>query len=146
MSAIGGRKVNVKITGGTPSSVLFAGYLTNARWNAADSENDTLTFSDAAAGGAKDYFFQGSALQDDGADGSAFWTFVQNNAGTDVGVTLLAQGNTTASTTQPHWVATCTVAEFDGDFIGGEANKSATFKNTFDFSWAASAKPTKVTS
>lgn len=146
MSAIGGRKVNVKITGGSPSSVLFSGYLTNARWNSADSENDTLTFSDAAAGGAKDYFFQGSALQDDGADGSAFWTFVENNVGTEVGVTIMPQGNTTASTTQPHRTATCTVAEFDGDFFGGEANSSATFKNTFDFSWPANAKPTKVTS
>ena len=146
MSAIGGRKVNVKITGGTPSSVLFAGYLTNARWNAADSENDTITFQDANAGGAKDYFFQGTALQDDSADSNAFWTFVENNAGADVGVTIMPQGNTTASTTQPHRTATCSVAAFDGDYFGGEANKSTTNKNTFDFSWPATAKPTKVVS
>jgi hypothetical protein len=146
VSAIGGRKVNVKITGGTPSSVLFAGYLTNARFNAADSDNDTVTFYDASQGGAKDYFFQGTALQDDAADSSAFWTFVENNVGSDVGVTVMPQGNTTASTTQPHRTATCTVANFDGDYFGGEANSSATFKNTFDFSWPCAAKPTKVTS
>lgn len=146
MSAIGGRKLNVKITGGSPSSLLFAGYLTNARWNAADSENDTVTFQDAAEGGAKDYFFQGSALQDDGADGSAFWTFVENNVGADVLVTIMPQGNTTASTTQPHRAQTCSVANFDGDFFGGDANPSTTFKNGFDFSWRAVAKPTKVTS
>jgi hypothetical protein len=146
MSAIGGRKVNVKITGGTPSSVLFAGYLTNARWNAADSDNDTVTFYDASQGGGKDYFFQGTALQDDAADSNAFWTFVENNVGTEVAVTIMPQGNTTASTTQPHRTATCTVPNFDGDFFGGEANASATFRNTFDFSWPATAKPTKVTS
>lgn len=144
MSAIGGRKVNVKITGGSPASLLFAGYLTNARFNSADSQNDTLTFFDASQGGAKDWFFQGSALQDDGADGSAFWTFVENNVGASVGVTIMPQGNTTASSTQPHRTATCTVAEFDGDYFGGEANASATFKTTFDFSWAADSKPTKV--
>lgn len=146
MTAIGGRRMNVKITGGTPSSVLFAGYLTNARWNSADSQNDTITFADADAGGAKDYFFQGTALQDDGADGSAFWSFVENNAGTDVKVTLMPQGNTTASTTQPHRAATCAVAAFDGDYFGGEANSSATFKQAFDFSWTATARPTTVTS
>lgn len=146
MSAIGGRKFNVKITGGSPASVLFSGYLTNARWNAADAENDTVTFDDAKAGGAKDYFFQGSALQDDGADGSAFWTFMENNEGVDVSVTVMPQGNTTASTTQPHRTQTCTVPKFDGDFFGGEANPSTTFRNTFEFSWPALAKPTKVTS
>lgn len=146
MTAIGGRKVEVKITGGTPSSVSFKGYLTNARFNSADSENDTVTFQDAAAGGAKDYFFQGSALQDDGADANAFFSFVEGNVGTDVLVTIMPQGNTTASTTQPHRAATCTVAAFDGDYFGGEANKSATFKNTFDFSWPATAAPTKKTS
>jgi hypothetical protein len=146
MTAIGGRKLNVKITGGTPSSVLFAGYLTNARFNAADSDSDTVTFTDALAGGSKAYFFQGTALQDDSADSNAFWTFVETNAGVDVVVTVMPQGNTTASTTQPHRTATCTVAAFDGDYFGGEANSSATFKNTFDFSWAAAAKPTKTTS
>ncbi|MDQ6524320.1 hypothetical protein RB608_11945 [Nocardioides sp. LHD-245] len=145
MSAIGGRKVNVKITGGTPASLLFAGYLTNARWNAADADSDTLTFQDANSGSNKDWSFQGSALQDDGADNAAFFTFVENNVGTDVYVTLMPQGNTTASTTAPHRAQTCTVAEFDGDFFGGEANKSQSFKNTFDYSWAALAKPVKVT-
>lgn len=146
MSAIGGRKVNVKITGGTPSSLLFSGYLTNARWNSADADSDTLTFAEALAGTNKDWFFQGTGLQDDGADGSAFFTFVENNVGASVGVTIMPQGNTTASTTQPHRTQTCTVAEFDGDFFGGDANASTSFKNTFDFSWKADAKPVKVTS
>lgn len=146
MTAIGGRKPNIKITGGSPSSLLFAGYLTNARWNAADSESDTITFADANAGGSKDWFFQGSALQDDGADANAFATFVENNVGAEVLVTHMPQGNTTASTTQPHRARSCTVAEFDGDFFGGEANTSQSFKNTFDFSWAAVGKPAKVTS
>lgn len=146
MSAIGGRKPNVQITGGTPSSLLFSGYLTNARFSSADSDSDTVTFFDANQGGGKDWTFQGTALQDDGADGQAFWTFVDNNKGTDVVVTLMPQGNTTASTTQPHRTATCTVAEFDGDFFGGEANTSASMKQTFDFSWAAAARPAKKTS
>lgn len=145
MSAIGGRKVNVKITGGTPASLLFSGYLTNARFNAADADGNTQTFAEALAGSNKDWTFQGSALQDDGADGSAFFTFVENNVGTDVLVTYMPQGNTTASTTQPHRTATATVAQFDGDFIGGEANPATSFKNTFDFSWACAAKPAKVT-
>lgn len=146
MSAIGGRKVNVKITGGTPSSVLFAGYLTNARFNSADADSDTVTFADANAGTNKDWFFQGTGLQDDGADGSSFFAFVENNVGSDVLVTIMPQGNTTASTTQPHRAATCTVAEFDGDFFGGEANSSQSFRNTFEFSWPCAARPSKVTS
>lgn len=146
MTAIGGRKVNVQITGGTPASLLFSGYLTNARWNAADADADTQTFAEALAGSNKDWFFQGTALQDDGADGSAFFTFVENNVGKDVNVTIMPQGNTTASTTAPHRSQTCTVAEFDGDFFGGEANKSTSFRNTFDYSWPAVGKPVKKTS
>lgn len=145
MTAIGGRKVNVQITGGTPSSLLFAGYLTNARFSSADADSDTTTFAEANAGTNKDWSFQGSALQDDGADNNAFFTFVEANVGKDVQVTIMPQGNTTATTTQPHRTATCTVAEFDGDYFGGEANKSTSFRNTFDFVWAAAAKPTKKT-
>src|SRR5262249_10209926 len=103
-------------------------------------------FSDALVGGGKDWFFQGTATQDDGADSNAFWTFVDNNKGNDVLVAIMPQGNTTASTTQPHRGQTCTVAEFDGDFFGGDANTSPSLKQTFDFSWAALARPTKKTS
>jgi len=146
MSAIGGRKLNVKITAGTSSPVLFAGYLTNARFSSADADSDTTTFAQANQGGGKDWTFQGTALQDDGGDSAAFFSFQEAHVGEDVFVTIMPQGNTTASTTQPHRAATCTVPEFDGDFFGGEANTSSSFKNTYDFSWACADRPSKVTS
>lgn len=145
MAAIGGRLVKVSVTSGS-TSTEYSAYLTNARFSAADSEADTITFADALAGGAKDYTFQGTALQDDGGNSAAFWTFVQANPGATVQLRYMPQGNTTATTTAPHWTATATVAAWDGDFLGGEASSSTTLKQTFDFSWALTAAPTKVTS
>lgn len=145
MAAVTGRLVKVSITAGTTNSE-YSAYLTNARFNAADSDNDTITFADAAAGGSKVYTFQGTALQDDGANSAAFWSMVQSNPGASVALRYMPQGNTTASTTQPHWTATAVIAAFDGDYLGGDANASATFKNTFDFTWQLTAAPAKQTS
>lgn len=138
MAAPGTRLLKVEI-GATEYSVE----LTNARFSAADTDNDTITFADAAAGGAKDWFFNFTAIQDPSA--STIWSQIFDNAGDDVAITYMPYGNAVPSATQPHFTATATIAQFDGDFLGGEANASPTAKWTFDSSWKCAAKPAKVT-
>lgn len=145
MAAVGGRLVKVGITAGT-TYAEYSAYLTNARFSAADSDNDTITFADAAAGGAKDYTFAGTMVQDDGGNAASLWEMARVNSGATVSLRYMPQGTTTASTTAPHWTATAVIAAWDGDFLGGDANSSATFKNTVDFSWELTGPPTKVTS
>jgi len=139
MAAIGGRKPNVEITPASGTGSSFRGYLTNARFNGADS--NTATFAQP-----KDFTFQGSGLQDDGGDTDAFFTFVDEHVGETVTIVYMPQGNETPSTAQPHWTATAQVQEFDGDFLGGDASTDPTAKNTFDYSWPCDARPTKITS
>lgn len=138
MAAIGTRLLKVEI-----DAVEYSAELTNARFTAADSEADTTTFEDAAAGGAKDWALAFTAVQD-AATGS-IWSEIFDNSGTEVPITFIPYGNEVPSVTEPHFTATAVIAQFDGDFLGGDANASATAKMTFESSWTLKAKPVRVT-
>lgn len=138
MAAIGTRKLKIEIDGIEHTAVV-----SNARITSAESDSDFLSFADAAAGGARDYALA-LTLAQDAATGS-LWSKIFDNAGTDVPVTLMPYGNAVASTAEPHFTATATISEPDGDLLGGEANASNTAKMTVEVSWSLLAKPVKVT-
>lgn len=138
MAAIGTRKLKIEIDGTEHTAVV-----SNARITSAESDSDFLSFADAAAGGARDYALA-LTLAQDAATGS-LWTEIFDNAGTDVPITLMPYGNAVATTAEPHFEATATITEPDGDLLGGEANASNTAKMTVEVAWPLTAKPVKVT-
>ena len=139
MAAIGTRLLKLEI-----DAVEFSAQLTNARLAPTDSDSDTVTFADAAAGGSKDWHLQATAVQD--AAAGTLWTKVFDESGTTVPYTLIPYGNAIPTAEQPHFEGMVTIGAPDGDFLGGEANASATSKFTFDIDWVCTGKPTKVTS
>lgn len=138
MAAIGTRNLQLEIDGDEKSIEL-----TNARLAPTDSDSDTVTFADAAAGGSKDWHLAGTAVQD--AATGTLWSKVFDESGTEVPYTFMPYGNAVPSETQPHFTGTVTIGAPDGDFLGGDANASATAKFTFDIDWVCTGKPTKVT-
>ena len=125
MAITGTRKLKIEVDG-----TEYTSQVSNCRVTSAEDDSDFVSFADAAAGGARRYQLVGTAGQDYVAD--SFWDVVYSQAGSDLAVTIMPEGNAAPSPTQPHFTTTITVLEPDGDLIGGEANKSTTAKFTFD--------------
>jgi hypothetical protein len=139
MSDVSTRLLKFKING-----TEYTAAAGTAKINAADSDSDFTSFADAAAGGAKDHTLQ-VTIKQDLAPGS-LWRMIYQSAGATVSFLGNIYGNTTASDTQPFMSGTLTIPAFDGDYWGGDADKSTTAKMTFDSSWAFAAQPALVTS
>ena len=137
MAALGTRALVITV-GGTD----YTAQCSKAVIASGPAPSDFTTFAAAAAGGAREYRLNFTAAQDMAA--STLWDKVWTAAGTSVACILKPYGNATASATQPHYSFNATVAEPDGDFIGGEANPSTTARMTYECSWVLDAKPTKV--
>lgn len=138
MAAIGTRKMKIEVDG-TEHTVSVS----NARITSGAADADFLSFADAAAGGSREYRFQGVAVQD--LASASLWREIWDNAGDEVPVVLMPYGNAVPSVGEPHIEATCIIAEPDGDLVGGEANASATARMTVELSWECTAKPNLVT-
>lgn len=138
MAALGTRLLTLSI-GGTD----YTAQVSKAVIVSGEADSDFVTFSDAAAGGAREYRLEFTAVQDMAT--TTLWDKVWSSAGTSVAYLLKPYGNAAASTTQPHYSGNATITEPDGDFIGGEADASTTARMTFECSWVLDAKPTKVT-
>lgn len=139
MSAAGTRLLKFKING-----VEYTASAATAKLSAADSDSDFTTFADAAAGGAKDHTLQITTAQDL-APGS-IWRMIFQSAGSTVSFIGNLYGNATASDTQPFLSGTLTIPAPDGDYWGGDADKSTTAKMTMDSTWSFAAQPALVTS
>lgn len=139
MADIGTRKLTVEIDGDEVSPSV-----SNVRITSAATESDFTSFADAAAGGARDYALV-LTLKQDAAAGS-LWSQVWDNAGDDVPITVMPYGNAAPSADEPHFTATATVTEPDGDILGGEANSSNSARMTIEVTWPLTAKPTRVVS
>lgn len=137
MAQIGTRKLKIEVDGDE-----YTADVSNVRFTSAASDSDFTSFAQAAAGGARDYQLVGTAAQD--AAASSFWDIVYSQTGDDLDVTVMPYGNAVPSATEPHFTTTITVAEPDGDFLGGEANPSTSARFTFDFAFAAT-RPVRVT-
>lgn len=117
--------------------------LTNARLVSAESDADTTTFADAAAGGSRQYNFAGTALQDPDAD--SIFELIWNHPGQEVDIVMKPFGNATPTVQQPHYTFTAIVKEPDGDMLGGDADASATAYMTIEFEWETTSRPVIVT-
>lgn len=136
MAAIGTRLLLVEIDGKE-----YSAELTNARFSSGEGENDTLTFADARKGGSREITFNFTAVQD--VTNESLWSQIFEHAGDTVPLTYMPYGNAVPTAEQPHFTNTVTIAAFDGDFLGGEANASATAKWTFESAWQCEGMPVK---
>jgi hypothetical protein len=137
MAGIGTRLLKISI-GGTD----YTAEVSKAVIVSAESDSDFVTFADAAAGGARAYTLDFTAVQD--AATTSLWSQVWTAAGTTVACIMKPYGNAAASATQPHYGFNAVVTEPDGDLIGGEADKSVTARQVIECSWPLDAKPTKI--
>jgi len=102
-----------------------------------------VSFTDAQAGGKRDYILAMTIHQDRAA--GSLWRTVWAQRGTDVGFELWPYGrpsNGIATAAQPRCLGTATVAEPDGDLIGGEPDEDPQAVMTVEVEWLCTAKPT----
>ena len=138
MAALGTRLLKIEVDANDVTAQVSA-----ARIVSGESDTDFVTFANAAAGGAREYRLEFTAVQD--AATGTLWDEVFSNAGDTVPVTLMPYGNTTPSMTEPHFTMSAVITEPDGDLLGGDADASATARFTIDCSWVLTGKPVKVT-
>lgn len=139
MAALGTRTLKMKI-----GATEYTAQVSKAVITSGEADSDFVTFADAAAGGAREYRLEFTAVQD--LASGTLWDTVFASAGTSIACTLNPYGVATFAAGTPGFTFNATVTEPDGDFIGGEADSSTTARMTFECSWVLSAKPTKVTS
>lgn len=105
-----------------------------------DADSDVTTFADAAAGGTKQWYFEGTAVTGTNGETNALWNYLWENTGTDdIAYVYAPHGNAVASTEKPHFTGTVKIGAKPP--IGGDAG--TTF--TFDFRIDANGEPTLVT-
>ena len=138
MAQIGTRKLKLEVDG-----VERYAEVSNVAIRSAESDSDFVTFQQASQGGGRDYVLAITMAQD-AATGS-LWSEVWDNAGDEIPVVVMPYGNATPSANEPHFEATATIIEPDGDLLGGEADKSTSARFTIEVEWPLTAKPTKVT-
>lgn len=137
MSFAGTRLLKIKI-----GATEYNASITSSKITSAASDSDFQTFADAASGGARVYTLEFTA----GADYAAatLWDQVFSNSGTTVACTLNPYGVTTFTAAQPGFSFNAVIKEPDGDYIGTDANPSATAVATFSCQWTLTAKPTRL--
>ena len=137
MTALGTRLLKIEVDG-----IDYTAEVSKAVVTSGEADSDFVTFADAAAGGAREYRLEFTAVQDMAT--ASLWSKIWDNAGESVACTLMPYGNTAPSAAQPHYDMTATITEPDGDFIGGEADASTSARFTIEASWVLAGKPTKV--
>ncbi len=138
MPDVGTRKLVLRV-----DSTDFTDSVKDVRIVAGDKDSDFMSFAEALAGGARQYALALSMKQS--TDTTSLWYYAWSEAGTDVAVEVWPNGYGAAgaaSTDKPKISGTVTIVEPDGDFLGGEANKSTTAKFTTEVEWIFTAKPT----
>lgn len=138
MTALGTRLLTLTI-----GAQDYTAEVSNCRITSGEAESDFVSFTDAAAGGGRQYKLAFTAVQDPAA--SSIWDLVWTQAGSTVAAVIKPNGGTTASATQPHFTGNVVITEPNGDLLGGQANASPSAKFTFEVEWSYTAKPTRVT-
>lgn len=133
---------NGKYKGGSLSilinSVEYNMDLTNLVLNNEEADSDAVTFAEVGAGGALQWFFEGTAVSDFGT--GSLWNYIWENSGdTGIAFTYKPYGNAVASTTKPHFTGTLTLpAKLP---VGGAAGETWTYEMRMD----VDGTPTMVT-
>lgn len=131
---IGTRAMVLKVDGDDYSTSVSKCVITESA-----TESSFVSFPTALAGGGRDYTLELTIRQDTTDD--SLWYLAWSAAGTDLSVELWPNGEDTKSATYPQITGTVTITEPDGDFLGGEANRSGVMVNTVDVKWKFTAKP-----
>lgn len=104
-----------------------------------EADADASTFADAAEGGARQFFFQITALQS--LEATSLWRYLWENTGETATYEFAPAGNDEPSTAQPHFTGTVTVGPKPS--LGGGAGKTVT--HTFDYRIDCDQTPSLVT-
>jgi hypothetical protein len=88
-----------------------------------EAPSDQTTFADAKAGGARQFYFNISAIQS--TDPSSFWSMTWGNTGSTVAYRYAPHGNAVATAEEPHFLGTCKVGAKPN--IGGAAGATTEF-------------------
>ncbi len=134
MPTLGTRKLKLKV-----DSVDFTNSVSNVRIVSGEKDTDFMSFAEADAGGAREYKLALTLKQDTAT--TSLWYYAWSEAGADVVVEVWPNGGTVAGAFTPLVTGTVTITEPDGDFLGGEANKSSTAVFTTEVEWTFTAKP-----
>lgn len=129
-----GRQLRLTIGGVEYSDNTTACTITNE-----EADGDVTTFADAAAGGARKFLMNISAIQS--TDSGSLWSYIWDNSGETVAYVYAPHANEDPTAAKPHFTGSVTIGPKPK--IGGEAG-ATTF--TFDVSWECTGEPTKVTS
>lgn len=93
-----------------------------------EGDTDTRTFAELAAGDARQWFFQLTALGDYSA--GSIWDLLWENSGATIPYEFKPYGNAVASAAQPHFTGTAKVVAKPP--IGGTAGENWTFEARLD--------------
>ena len=111
--------------------------LSSVELQSEQASSDSETFYDVGLGGRPDYFFTVSGVQS--TDTASFWRAMWDNAGEEVEYVYAPHGNTTATSTEPHFrseddtaptplvVSTVRIPMRGSFVIGGQASADGTF-------------------
>lgn len=138
MAALTARSLKITVDGDEYYTQVFA-----ATVEADDADSDSVTFAEAAAGGARAYVLAMTITQDMAAD--SLWSMLWDAAGSDVDVVMMPYGNAAPSATEPHFSMTASVREPNGTLLGGEADANPLTRWDLEIEWPLLAKPTRVT-
>lgn len=138
MAALTARSLKITVDGDEYYTQVFA-----ATVEADDADSDSVTFAEAAAGGARAYVLAMTITQDMAAD--SLWSILWDAAGSDVDVVMMPYGNAAPSATEPHFSMTASVREPNGTLLGGEADANPLTRWDLEIEWPLLAKPTRVT-
>jgi hypothetical protein len=134
MAAFGTRKLILKVDG-----TDYSDSVSDVRVVAGESDADFVSFEEARNGGARMYTLAMTLKQDSAA--ASLWYMAWANAGAEVDVEVWPNGGSTAAVDTPLFTGTVIVTEPDGDFLGGEADRSTKKYFTTEFEWEFTDKP-----
>ena len=102
-----------------------------------EADTDAVTFAELASGTPLTWFFSVTAVADYGT--GSVWSMLWDEAGNEVPYVFKPYGNSTASTSQPHFTGNVTIDAKPP--VGGTANEVFTFEARL----TCTAEPTRVT-
>lgn len=142
MSAVGTRDLVLIVDGTDHSAAILTAVIRSAA-----SGKTFVSFAAAAAGGAREYHLTMALYQD--VSGLSLWTVVWSRFAEDVPFELWPMGRPddgVPTADQPRSVGIATVADPDGDFLGGTADPDPQARMTTEVEWLCEDKPVLETS